>query len=128
VLESTIVSMASSMFLPEVPVTSIIELLLNNPKLAISVGLQLVMGLALGYVMSRVIKYVIAMVLVLVAGVLLNVWSLGGTTEDLIAVFSENLLAYKDVILSFLKTLGVLVVGPITLGFFLGLIVGWIKR
>jgi len=120
--------MASSMFLPEVPVTSIIELLLNNPKLAISVGLQLVMGLALGYVMSRVIKYVIAMVLVLVAGVLLNVWSLGGTTEDLIAVFSENLLAYKDVILSFLKTLGVLVVGPITLGFFLGLIVGWIKR
>lgn len=127
-LELIVANAASNATATEVSITSIIELLLNNPKLAISMGLQLMMGLALGYVMSRVIKYVIALVLVLVAGVFLNVWSLGGTTEDLIAIFNKNLLAYKDVILSFLKTLGVLMVGPITVGFFIGLILGWMKR
>ncbi len=106
----------------------IINLISSNPKIMLSVLVQFAMGLGLGYYMARVIKYVIALILVLIAGAILNVWSMGGSLEKVISSYGESLFKYKDVILSLIKSVGILTVGPITAGFFVGLIVGWAKK
>ena len=106
----------------------IVNLISSNPKIMISVLLQFAMGLGLGYYMARVIRYVIALILVLIAGAILNVWSMGGSLEKVIGSYGESLFKYKDVILSLIKSVGILTVGPITAGFFVGLIVGWARK
>ncbi len=108
--------------------TQLIDLIASEPRVAIAVAIQILMGLALGYIMVKVFKYVIAFIIVLIIGSLLNVWSLGNNTEDILSRFSSEIVVYKDVIMNIITTLGVLLVGPITVGFFLGLLIGWMKK
>ena len=107
---------------------NIIGVVSSNPKVAIAILLQFVMGLLLGYYMARVVKYVVALVIVVVAGALLNAWSIGGSIEDILRKYGTALLQYKDVLLSLLKGLGLLTAGPLAAGFFIGLIVGWARK
>ncbi|MEM3228841.1 MAG: hypothetical protein QXD85_01435, partial [Fervidicoccaceae archaeon] len=58
---------------------SSIEFLSSNPKLLISIGIQLLLGILLGYILAKAFKYIIAFILVLIAGVILNVWSISSS-------------------------------------------------
>ncbi len=108
--------------------TDLIDIALSNPKVATAIGIQLIMGMLLGYIMAKVFKYILAFIAVLIVGSLLNVWSLGQNTEDILSFVGPELLQYKDVVMKLISALGVLLVGPVTIGFFIGLLVGWVKK
>lgn len=108
--------------------TFLIDLAMSNPKVAVAIGVQVFMGLLLGYIMAKVFKYIIAFIVVLIVGSVLNVWSIGQSTEDIIGRIGPELLKYKDVVLQLVSAMGVLLVGPVTIGFFLGLVIGWLKK
>ncbi|RLG84556.1 MAG: hypothetical protein DRO40_00740 [Thermoprotei archaeon] len=97
--------------------------LLSDPKILVATIIQILMGIGLGYYMVKVIKYFIALILVIGAGVILNVWSLGGSLEEVLARYGSEALKLKDVFMSLLTTLGIMTVGPIALGFLIGVII-----
>ena len=108
--------------------TDLIDLAMSNPKVSVAIGVQVLMGLLLGYIMAKVFKYILAFIVVLIIGSLLNVWSIGQSTEDIVGKLGPELLQYKDVVMKLVSALGVLLVGPVTIGFFLGLVIGWLKK
>ncbi|MEM0021590.1 MAG: hypothetical protein QW333_05300 [Fervidicoccaceae archaeon] len=105
---------------------SSIEFLSSNPKLLISIGIQLLLGILLGYILAKAFKYIIAFILVLIAGVILNVWSISSSGN-----LMERLTGSKEYLqyfIDFAKFLGVLLVGPVLAGFVIGLIIGWLHK
>lgn len=102
----------------------IVDLITSNPKVAISIGIQIILGVALGYTMVKVIKYIAAFIGVIIIGAILNVWSLGGSIEDFIANFGQQAQEVKNFAVNLIKILGILSVGPVTLGFVIGLLIG----
>ena len=105
----------------------LIGTVMSNPKVATAVLIQIVLGFGLGYIMAKAFKYIVGFIIILFAGAVLNVWSLGSSLQGL---YTNTTLIkeYSKYAMSFLKLLGILMVGPVTLGFFLGLIVGWLKK
>jgi len=80
----------------------------------------------LGYILAKAFKYIIAFILVLIAGIVLNVWSISGSGD-----FFERLTGSKEYLqyfVQFAKLLGVLLVGPVLAGFVIGLIIGWLHK
>jgi len=86
------------------------------------------MGIALGYIMAKMAKYIIAFIAILIIGAVLNVWSLGGSIQGFLEKLGITAMEFKNVILGFLGTLGLLMVGPVTLGFLIGIIIGLMKK
>jgi len=107
--------------------SQLFDMMMSDPKVAISVIIQILMGVGLGYYMAKVIKYFIAFIAVIILGVILNIWSLGGSLEDVLAKLGGQALQLKDVAINFFSMLGLLTVGPVTLGFVIGLIIAWRK-
>ncbi len=101
---------------------------LSNPHVAIAIIIEIIMGIALGYVMAKMAKYIIAFIVILIIGAVLNVWSLGGSIQDFLTKLGITALEFKKIILGFLGTLGLLMVGPVTLGFLIGIIIGLMKK
>lgn len=101
---------------------------LSNPRVAIAIGIEVVLGAALGYLMAKMAKYILAFIALLVVGAILNVWSLGGSVEEFLMRIGTTAAELKDVVLGFINMLGLLMVGPVTLGFFIGLIIGMLKK
>lgn len=105
---------------------STINFLSSNPKILISIGIQVILGMLLGYILAKAFKYIIAFILVLIAGIVLNVWSISGSGD-----FFERLTGSKEYLqyfVQFAKLLGVLLVGPVLAGFVIGLIIGWLHK
>ncbi len=101
---------------------------LSNPNVAVATGLQFILGLALGYVAAKAAKYIIAFILILALGAALNVWSLGMTTEQALASLGQEFMKIKDAVMPLLQTLGILTVGPVSLGFFVGLLIAMMRK
>jgi len=100
----------------------------SNPKVAMAVLVQLLLGMGLGYYAVKIIKYVAAFIGVIVLGALLNVWSLGGSVEDFLTGVTGNIGEIKDVVSGIVATLGVLTVGPVSAGFVIGLMIGLLRK
>ncbi|RLG79595.1 MAG: hypothetical protein DRO13_05680 [Thermoprotei archaeon] len=96
----------------------------SNPKYLISLVIQLGMGFGLGYVLAKMLKYILAFIAILVLGFVLSVWSLGETVEDVISSIIAQFYDVVPTVMGFLATLGILTIGPITVGFILGALVG----
>lgn len=101
---------------------------LSNPRVAVAIGIEVILGAALGYLMAKMAKYILAFIALLVVGAILNVWSLGESIEEFLMRIGTTAAELKDVILGFINMLGLLMVGPVTLGFFIGLIIGMLKK
>ena len=114
--------------IPTVSVENLVSTAMSNPKVLVSVVIQVVLGIALGYLMAKMAKYVLAFIALLIVGAVLNVWSLGGSIEGFLAGFGSEAARLKDLLMGLLTTLGVLFVGPVTLGFFIGLLIGFFKK
>ncbi|MCE4612872.1 MAG: hypothetical protein F7C07_03455 [Desulfurococcales archaeon] len=124
-MEWLVVSMQSQ------PLNSTIDFLgvaFSNPKVAVAVLIQFLLGMGLGYYAVKIIKYVAAFIGVIVLGALLNVWSLGGSIEDFLTGITGNIGEVKTVVAGIVKTLGVLTVGPVSAGFVIGLLVGLLRK
>ncbi|MCE4620818.1 MAG: hypothetical protein F7B95_00045 [Desulfurococcales archaeon] len=103
---------------------NIIDLVTSEPKVAAAILIQLLLGLALGYISAKIAKYIFAFIAIIIIGVLLNVWSLGGSVEDILLQFGEQAKLVKDFVFSLVTTLGILTIGPVSLGFVIGLLIG----
>lgn len=108
--------------------TNIISQAMSNPKVAISMLIQFLLGLALGYYSAKIAKYLLAWIGVIIIGALLSVWSLGGSVEDILTKLGLEAKKMMPVIRDFLTALGVLTVGPVAIGFILGLLIGITRK
>lgn len=99
----------------------------SNPKVLLAIIIQLVLGILLGYILAKAFKYIIAFVLVIIAGAILNVWSISGSNGNLFGNLTEA-KEYMQYVIQFAKFLSILLVGPVLAGFIIGLIIGWLHK
>ncbi len=100
----------------------------SNPYVALSMLIQFLLGFGLGYVAAKAAKYVLAFIAILVVGAALNVWSLGLTVEDIVRVLGERGAELKDALLWLAQVMGLMTLGPTSLGFLAGVVVALLRR
>lgn len=100
---------------------------LQNPMTYIVLLVEFILGFCLGYLSLKALKYILALIAVLVAGVFLNVWSLGLSLDKIVGMLGEYSVRAKDLLMGLAGTLGLLTLGPVTLGFLVGVIVAAVK-
>ena len=108
----------------EVDLWDILSRASTDPKVLTAFIIQLLMGIGLGYVSVKVAKYILTFIGILIIGSILSVWSLGGSIEEYIVSFGNQFKSLVPYIKNLLITLGILTVGPVTLGFIIGFIIG----
>jgi len=109
-------------------VNEVLRSMLTNPKVLIAVTIQFLLGLGLGYFSAKVIKYVLALIAIVIIGAVLSVWSLGGSVGEFVSKLGAQAQYALPLIKSFMATLGILTVGPITVGFLLGLLIAFMRK
>ena len=118
--------------MPEANLTTLIEgfasTAASNPYLLASMAIQFLLGFGLGYVAGKAFKYVLAFIGILALGVLLNVWSLGYTLDELLRAAGERAAELKDALAWFLQTAGLLSLGPASIGFLAGAVTALLRR
>jgi len=107
--------------------TNFVSVVSTNPAALVAVIIQFLMGFAVGYFGAKALKYIVAFILVLFIGAALSVWSLRGSVEDLMKAFGQ-LKEVASAVYGLLTTLGIMTVGPVTLGFILGALVALLRK
>ena len=100
-------------------VPSLISSLISNPSGLASFAIQLALGAGLGYYSAKIFKYILSLIAIFVIGMLLNIWMLEGLKEKLI---EYGLMVYP-LIQGLIAALGITIVLPVSLGFFLGILI-----
>lgn len=108
--------------------TDLISEALKEPKVLISMCIQFLMGLGLGYFSIKALKYIVALILILVIGMMLSIWSIGSSPESLLGSVYETLREFTPQLIALLQLLGIMTIGPVSLGFILGVIIALIKK
>lgn len=101
---------------------------LQSPTVLAVLAVQFLLGVGLGYISVRAFKYILAFIVILILGVILNVWSLGFSMESLVSELGEHAAQVKDLIFSMAGTLGLLTLGPVAVGFLVGVLVSWLRK
>ncbi|RLF15203.1 MAG: hypothetical protein DRJ66_04765 [Thermoprotei archaeon] len=101
---------------------------LSNPKVLVTIAIQFLLGLSLGYFSVKVIKYILALIGILILGSFLSVWSLGGSIDEFLLRIGVEAQKVLPLIRDLLSTLGILTIGPVTIGFIAGIIVGSLRK
>lgn len=101
-----------------------LETVIADPKVAVAIIVQFLMGLGLGYFAVKALKYVVAFIAILVLGSFLSVWSLGGSVESSLEMLGEAASAVKGL----LAVLGVMTVGPVSAGFIVGALISLLRK
>jgi len=110
-----------------VEVPGVGELIVNafsDPQTAIVILIQFILGLALGYISVKALKYILAFIAILVLGTFLSVWRLGSSMTE---VF-KTLSSVAEIAKNFAIVLGLITVGPISIGFIIGAVIALIKK
>jgi uncharacterized membrane protein (Fun14 family) len=93
----------------------------SNPKVAITILIEIALGFALGYTAIKALKYILAFIGILFLGSALSVWSLGSNPQDLLGKLGEQTKELLPIIKNLLATFSIIVVGPVSIGFILGI-------
>ena len=109
-------------------VSEVLGKMLTNPKVLVAVSIQFLLGLGLGYYSAKVLKYVLALIAIVIMGAVLSVWSIGGSVDEFVSKLGTQAQYALPLIKSFMATLGILTVGPITIGFLLGLLIAFTRK
>jgi len=109
-------------------ISDALSIVLGNNKILISTLVQFAMGIAVGYYFAKAVKYLLALVLVLVVGALLNVWSIGGSLDSILSTYFTQFKEHKEEVLSLIKFFGAVLVGPVLVGFIVGVIIGLTRK
>jgi glucan phosphoethanolaminetransferase (alkaline phosphatase superfamily) len=112
----------------DMAIGDVLSVILSNNKILVATLLQFLMGLGLGYYFAKAVKYLIALILVMIAGALLNIWSFGGSIDNILTKYISNIAQYRDEVLTLLKIFGAMLVGPILIGFIIGVIIGLTRK
>jgi hypothetical protein len=112
----------------QVNLTDLISEALKNPKVLVVVVIQFLMGLGLGYFSFKVWKYLVALIAIIVLGNVLTIWSLGSSPESFLGQLYETFKQFLPNIIAFIQLLGIMTVGPVTIGFIVGIILAIIRK
>jgi len=104
-------------------VSDLIMLFLRPQTLVVTL-VQFLLGLGLGYVSVKALKYILAFIAILVLGAFLSVWSLGTTPLEVFQSLGSAASLVKD----FAMALGLMTIGPVSVGFIVGAILGLMKK
>jgi uncharacterized membrane protein (Fun14 family) len=112
--------------LPEISLTELIAATLSSPTGVIVVFIQFLLGVLLGYIVAKILKYVVAMVAILILGSILSIWSLSNLnlSRETLSKIGVSLETLKNIALSF----AALLVGPIAIGFIIGVLIGLLRK
>lgn len=102
----------------------VVSAILLQPQSTVVVAIQFLLGLVLGYISVKVLKYILAFIAILALGTFLSIWSLGTTPTEVLQTLKVTAGAVKNLAI----VLGLMTVGPISIGFIVGVVVGLIKR
>ncbi len=100
----------------------------SNPTAAMALLVQFLLGFAAGYYMAKIARYIVALVAVFILGALIGAWGVSGTVDDALRRLGRAVAESKDAIMSILQVFGFVLVGPTALGFFVGLLVGVVRK
>jgi len=112
----------------QVNLTELISEALKNPKVLVVVVIQFLMGLGLGYFSFKVWKYLVALIAIIVLGNVLTIWSLGSSPESFLGQLYETFKQFLPNLIAFIQLLGIMTVGPVTIGFIVGIILAIIRK
>jgi hypothetical protein len=112
----------------QVNLTDLLSEALKNPKVLVVVVIQFLMGLGLGYFSFKVWKYLVALIAIIVLGNVLTIWSLGSSPESFLGQLYESFKQFLPNIIAFIQLLGIMTVGPVTIGFIVGIILAIIRK
>ncbi len=112
----------------QVNLTELLSEALKNPKVLVVVVIQFLMGLGLGYFSFKVWKYLVALIAIIVLGNVLTIWSLGSSPESFLGQLYETFKQFLPNIIAFIQLLGIMTVGPVTIGFIVGIILAIIRK
>ena len=101
---------------------------LHNPYELATILIEFVLGLGLGYVSVKILKYIIAFIIIVIIGVILNAWSFGGSLSNTLSILQTEAVNLEPVVRNLMLTLGLFTVGPILLGFIIGILIGLYKH
>jgi len=104
--------------------TDVLQQIASNPATLIVVLVQFLLGVGLGYVSVKALKYVLAFIALLVLGSLLSIWSLSISPEELLKTLGITVEAVKRLA----TLLGLLTIGPVSLGFIIGVLIGLFRK
>jgi len=108
--------------------SEVLSIALSNPKVLAVMIIQFLLGLGLGYFSVKALKYILALIAILALGSMLSVWSLGGSLEGFMTSLGTQVQFVIPLIMNILTTLGIMTVGPISIGFIIGVIIGAIRK
>lgn len=97
---------------------------LHSPYELITILIEFLLGLGLGYVSVKILKYIIAFIIIVIIGVILNVWSFGGSLSNTLSTLQTEAVSIEPVFRNLMLTLGLFTIGPILLGFIIGILIG----
>lgn len=112
----------------QVNLTELLSEALKNPRVLVVVVIQFLMGLGLGYFSFKVWKYLIALIAIIVLGNVLTIWSLGSSPESFLGQLYETFKQFLPNLIAFIQLLGIMTVGPVTIGFIVGIILAIIRK
>jgi hypothetical protein len=112
----------------QVNLTELLSEALKNPKVLVVVVIQFLMGLGLGYFSFKVWKYLVALIAIIVLGNVLTIWSLGSSPESFLGQLYETFKQFLPNLIAFIQLLGIMTVGPVTIGFIVGIILAIIRK
>jgi len=112
----------------QVNLTELLSEALKNPRVLVVVVIQFLMGLGLGYFSFKVWKYLVALIAIIVLGNVLTIWSLGSSPESFLGQLYETFKQFLPNLIAFIQLLGIMTVGPVTIGFIVGIILAIIRK
>ena len=99
------------------------QIIRSNRALLTSL-IQFLMGFGLGYYGSKAIKYILATLGVLIIGSLLSIWSINNNLRETLPGLKTEVSKTTTLLKDILASIGILTIGPLSVGFILGLIIG----
>lgn len=96
----------------------------SQPQVLAAMAIQFLLGLALGYVSVKALKYILAFIAILILGTFLSIWSLGLTPTQALQTLGGAIQAVKN----FAIVLGLMNIGPVSIGFVVGAVIGLMKK
>ncbi|MCE4618839.1 MAG: hypothetical protein F7C82_01750 [Desulfurococcales archaeon] len=106
----------------------VVSVAVSNPKMALTILIEFLLGVALGYVGVKAMRYIFAFIGILILGSILSAWSLGGNLEDIAAKLGVELKQLLPLLKQFVITIGATIVGPASIGVIVGVILAMVKK
>lgn len=99
-------------------------MVIGNPQSVMIMFIQFILGAALGYIAVKALKYILAFILILVLGAFLSIWSLGATPQEVLGKLGVTIEALKGIA----YIVGLMMIGPVAVGFIVGLLLAILLR